>query len=351
MTGISRAKSDAQIFVIVYDKTVEATLRSRQLDNVHIQRIEKVQDLYDKMVVAYRVRSAARRFACDVLLTLNFFVPLVRVPQVVYHVDLERFEYHSLVPLSLHNVLEKLRDVSAKRALVNASANAFESEFVMQAAKNYHSKISIRNPLVIYIGIDDVAIVMSEDTSNRVDDGLVVSVTNPIEYKNNAALVPVLVELLRQEPGVNWRVRIFGGKDETVWSDLISIAERAGVRERLEFMGYKTREVLNASLDSAICEFNTSKLESFCMVALEAMARGCPVIVGPESAMPESVGSAGLVIDPDDTDAVVNKILWLRSDLAARKDLKLRSVEWASEMTWSQSGKALLNLCEQMRRS
>lgn len=351
VTGISRARSGAQIFVIVYDETVDATLRSRKLENVYIQRIGRVQDLFDKIVVAQRVRSAVRRFRCDVLLTLNFFVPRVLVPQIVYHVDLERFEHHSIVPPILFNITEKIRDRRAKLALINAAANVFESRFLRQAAVTYHNKIVVCNPSVIYIGIDENSIVEAGVVNDQLDDGLIVSVTNPLEYKNNGALVPVLAELQKREPNVNWRVRIFGGEGESVWGELIALAVRAGVRDRFEFMGYQNRAVLNASLDSAICEFNTSKLESFCMVALEAMARGCPVVVSSEAAMPESVGSAGFVIDPDDFKAVADKIVHLRNAPDVRMEIKRKSVVWARRLTWSQSGEAFVSLCDQTRAS
>ena len=343
VSGIARVAAEVSITVIAYDETVYRSLADLELANVEIIKAPKINDVIDKLLVALRVRKAVLDFGCDVLLTLNFFVPVLPVPQIVYHVDMERFEYHSIFPPTLHNLFEKIRDKSAERALKRANANVFESNFLLKTAQEY-SGVRINQPSVIYIGINESTIVPAGTGLGDIAEGLIVTVTNPLKYKNNYAMVPLLQELKKREPDVDWKIRVFGGKDLSVWSELIEIAHASNVADNFEFMGYQNRDVLNESLDSAICLFNASRLESFCMVAVEAMARGCPVIVSADAAMPESVGDAGLIIDPDDTMAIVDKILQLRSDFEFRLSIKKQSLDWVEQLTWNQSGSAFYEL-------
>jgi len=350
VSGIAKASTTNDLVVIVYDDTVNASLKDLGFNNVQVIQIDMVFDLIDKLSVPYRVRSAALNNQCDILITLNFHVPFLPIPQIVYHVDLERFEHHSIFPLSVNNLLEKIRDSSAKRALYKADANVFESNYVYKAAQ-HHCNIRVCNPSVIYIGIDSNNIESTNATNTGIDKGLIVVVSNPLAYKNNEALVPVVVELIEREPQTNWRIRLFGGSDTSVWCQLIELATANNVRDRFEFMGYQARSVLNESLDIAVCELNTSRLESFCMVALEAMARGCPVIVSGDTAMPESVGDAGIILDPDKTMAIAEKIMFLNSATEARLELKWKAIRWAGNHTWARSGEAFCELCNEIQAS
>jgi len=350
VSGIASAGTTDELIVIVYDHAVCACLQELSLDNVQVIQADTVFDLVDKMVVPFRVRSAVLKYQCDVLITLNFHVPLLPVPQIVYHVDLERFEHHSIFPLSLGSLLEKVRDKSAKRALRKADANVFESHFVYKVAQA-HCKVPIQNPSVIYIGIDSNNLKDTNAIGTKLDKGLIVVVSSPLAYKHNEALVPVLVELKKRSPETNWRIRLFGGQDISVWSELIHLTDAADVRDRFEFLGFQARSVLNDSLDVAVCELNTSRLESFCMVALEAMARGCPVIVSGDASMPESVGDAGIVLDPDKSSAIADKIIQLNCANGDRLNLKKRSIVWASRHTWERSGVAFRELCFDLRTS
>jgi len=347
VSGIANASKTDELVVIVYDRVVNECLSALGFDNVRVIQIDKVIDLVDKFSVPFRVRTSMMKYRSDVLITLNFHVPFVSIPQIVYHVDLERFESHSIFPLSVHNLLEKIRDNSSKRALRNADANVFESKYVFNAAEA-HSKCDIRNPSVIYIGVDNKNIKQKNSTDKSIDEGLVVAVTSPLPYKYNQALVPIVVGLVDRAPEINWRIRLFGGIDSSAWTDLIELAEAADVLGRFEFMGFQTHSVLNNSLDIAVCKLSTSRLESFCMVALEAMSRACPVIVSGDAAMPESVGDAGIILDPDETDAIVDRIIRLNCVTDGRLILKQKSIMWASQHTWEHSGKSFRELCNNL---
>ena len=66
---------------------------------------------------------------------------------------------------------------------------------------------------------------------------------------------------------------------------------------------------LRAAYGSAVALVYPSRYEGFGMTPLEAMACGCPVICSNTSSIPEVVGDASLLIDPDDYEEVCANLL------------------------------------------
>jgi glycosyltransferase involved in cell wall biosynthesis len=72
--------------------------------------------------------------------------------------------------------------------------------------------------------------------------------------------------------------------------------------------------------------------ETFCLVALEAMTAGCPVIASSLGGLPEVVGDAGLLLPPGDMTAWREEVLRLASDDALRAALGEQGRERAREL-------------------
>jgi len=67
--------------------------------------------------------------------------------------------------------------------------------------------------------------------------------------------------------------------------------------------------------------------------------------------MPESVGDVGILIDRENTSAIVDAILQLHWGFSQLIDYNRKSVDWVQNMTWERSGQALYHLCEKLLKS
>lgn len=85
-----------------------------------------------------------------------------------------------------------------------------------------------------------------------------------------------------------------------------------------------------------------SRYEGFGLPALEAMARGCPVIASNTTALPEVVEDAGVLVPPGDVAAWTAALMDLLGDKAARDDLSVRGRRRAADFTWAASAQAHL---------
>ena len=74
--------------------------------------------------------------------------------------------------------------------------------------------------------------------------------------------------------------------------------------------------------------------EGFGLPVLEAMSAGIPVLVSNRGALPEVAGDAGIVVDPDHTDAFAAQLAWLATDNDVASAAATRGLARARTYTW-----------------
>jgi len=78
-----------------------------------------------------------------------------------------------------------------------------------------------------------------------------------------------------------------------------------------------------------------SRSEGFGLPALEAMARGCPVVASDAGALPEVVGDGGLLVKPGDADALADALQRILTDDSLATSLGAAGYRRAATFTWS----------------
>ncbi|MCS7223091.1 MAG: glycosyltransferase family 4 protein [Armatimonadetes bacterium] len=109
----------------------------------------------------------------------------------------------------------------------------------------------------------------------------------------------------------------------------------------VRYLGYVPKEHLPILYSACQALLSPALKEGFGLPLLEAMACGSAVLAGDEGAQREVVGSAGLLVNPYDEDAIFQamKELWLNKDL--RDDLRKKAVERAAHFTKEQTTEQL----------
>ena len=81
--------------------------------------------------------------------------------------------------------------------------------------------------------------------------------------------------------------------------------------------------------------------EGFGMPALEAMSLGVPVVVSDRGALPDLVGDAGIVVDPEDVDSIADGISRILDDDALANRMRERGLDRVRAYHWTQTARAL----------
>lgn len=137
-------------------------------------------------------------------------------------------------------------------------------------------------------------------------------------HKNHAVALRTLAGLQRDHPGL---VLVLTGARAGAEADVMAEAERLGVAPYVRRTGRIPRRHLDALLAEADALVFPSRYEGFGVPVLEAMRAGCPVVASNQTSLPEVVGPAGLLVDPDDDEAWVEAVRRVLDDDLLRAEL------------------------------
>lgn len=157
--------------------------------------------------------------------------------------------------------------------------------------------------------------------------------------------VDVLVRAVAEHAG--WHLVVAGDGPERGALETLA----AGASAEVMFLGSVAHDDLPAlyrSLDVLVVPSRPARgwLEQFCRVAVEGMASAVPIVASASGALPEVVGEAGVLVPPDDVDALAAALESLASDPERRRLLGQFGRERSGRFSWSAVAAAHRHLYE-----
>jgi len=133
--------------------------------------------------------------------------------------------------------------------------------------------------------------------------------------------------------------------------DLRRTVVRGGVQNDVRFMGFVPIEVLRVFYDAAKIFVFPSLYEGFGLPPLEAMAHGTPVVTSNTSSLPEVVGNAAVLVNPENVFEIMRALHRVLLDQTVRDKLKQRGYEQVKKFSWEASAKQILAVYEEIAGS
>lgn len=123
---------------------------------------------------------------------------------------------------------------------------------------------------------------------------------------------------------------------------------RMVIQTRMEpfvrFFGYVPFETLRVFYASAAAFVFPSLYEGFGMPPLEAMASGTPVICSGLSSLPEVVGDAALMVNPENVFDIARGMKQVLLDAELRKSMAEKGLAQVRQFQWSRTAEQVLNV-------
>jgi len=134
------------------------------------------------------------------------------------------------------------------------------------------------------------------------------------------------------------------GDELSKHADLRRAVIKSRVQNDVRFLGFVPIGVLRIFYDLAKVFVFPSLYEGFGLPPLEAMAHGTPVVTSNTSSIPEVVGNAAVMVNPENVFEIMHALHRVLLDQTVREKLKARGVVQAQRFSWDDSVRRMLNV-------
>ncbi len=167
----------------------------------------------------------------------------------------------------------------------------------------------------------------------------VLHVGHPAFYKNIEGILYSL-EILSHRGKTVWLVRA----GPPLYRNQRGLARRLGISHQIVELGPLSRKKLRQLYWAVDLLVHPSWYEGMGLPPLEAMACGLPVVVSNRGALPETVGEAGLYVDPASPQEIADAMERGLRDSSLRAGLKKRGLKRASQFRWETTAQQTLEV-------
>jgi glycosyltransferase involved in cell wall biosynthesis len=164
-----------------------------------------------------------------------------------------------------------------------------------------------------------------------------------LEPRKNLPGLMQAYRLLRDAQTIEDPLVLVGSKG-WLYKEIFERVETLHLAEHVRFL----HDVPNADLPglySAAGVLTTpSFYEGFGLPALEAMSFGTPVVVSDQASLPEVVGEAGLLVNPDDPEDIARALGRVLTEEPLRAQMRERGLAQAARFTWDRAARETLEV-------
>jgi glycosyltransferase involved in cell wall biosynthesis len=247
----------------------------------------------------------------------NFNVMQKVLDRFAYPAMLRRYDHLLTVSKTTRQDLMTLFKVPKEKITVayHGAEEAFQPVNPQEAEQSLGQSHNIRKPFILFLGTLE-------------------------PRKNILTLIKAFTGIKDQIP----HDLVLVGQKGWKWEPIFREMERPDLKERVHWVGYVSDQERVFFYNAADFLAYPSWYEGFGMPLLEAMQCGCPVITSRISSMPEVMGDAGLLIDPQRVEDVQGAMLRLAQEPGLREKLRVAGFEQAKKFSWETSAKITLEV-------
>jgi glycosyltransferase involved in cell wall biosynthesis len=288
------------------------------------------------------------RLGLDLLHTTDFIPPALGPRRSVITVhDLNFLYYPQFLTAESHRYYNQRIEWAVRRAdHILADSHATKSDLVSLL------NVPLEKITVVHLAADPAFRPLPDAEARRVatqyglEPGYLLFVGTLEPRKNLPGLLQAYRRLLDAEVTAAPLVLI-GGKG-WLYDEVFERVKVLHLHGRVRFLHDVPDADLPAMYNAASLLATPSFYEGFGLPALEAMACGTPVVVADRASLPEVVGEAGLLVNPDDPDGIAQALARVLTDESLRARMQELGLAQAGCFTWERATRATLAVYRQV---
>lgn len=286
-----------------------------------------------------------RKQKFDLMHNMAFVTPLLSsVPNMVTVYDLSFMHFPERYKSSKRIYLQ----TQTKRSCRSAKHVVTISQ---SAAEDIHTLFGIPKEKidVIYPGVHEkfqplpIADVETFKQQNKLHHPFILHVGTLQPRKN----IPLLIDAFAQLQHPTAELILVGGKG-WLYDEIFAKVQAYNLEDRVRFTGYVPEEDVPYWYNSADVLAFPSIYEGFGMPVAQAMACGTPVVASNSSSLPEVVGDAGFLFDPNSAIELAQHLDNILANPSLAEALKKKGFTQARSFSWQQSGQKMVNIYQKL---
>ena len=165
--------------------------------------------------------------------------------------------------------------------------------------------------------------------------------------QNVDLLIKAFSELKKQLPEIKLikigNPHLYGAREK-----ILELIKKLNLQKDIIFRDYVPEEELPKWYNAADLMVYPCSYAGFGMPPLEAMSCGTPVITSKSTSLPEVVGDAGIIVDPQDINTLTNKMYNVLTNENLSENMSKKGLERAKLFNWNDSAKKTLEIYKEM---
>lgn len=230
--------------------------------------------------------------------------------------------------------------IRAKRVIVVSS-------YALRAASGGLTKIIRNRVSIIYHGVSDIF----KPPSSALERGkFILTVSDIYVQKNLKNLVLAIDEVVKMQPDA--KLLVVGRPIDLVYfQEVERVISDLDLEGSVEFLGELPQASLVELYQTCGVFAFPSLIETFGNPLVEAMRCGAPIVTSRTAAMPEVVGDAALLFDPEKPEQIAKSILDVLSDPALANDLSTKSLHRGADFSWKKAANKTISVIREAAES
>ncbi len=339
MRAISRIDTTDEFIVFQHRKQPEPVL---QADN--FRRATLYSPVHSRME-QFTLPVELLRFRLDLLHSTDFIPPLrSNVPTVITVHDLaflhwphflteDSASYYGQIDLAVRSASHIIvpsestkRDLIAqlgvRESKVSVIYEAADEKFIPLAVgpirRELHDKYSLPDNYILFVGT--------------------------VEPRKNVDGLLQAFRLLVDREGVGDAALVVAGSRGWLHEDVADLVYSLDLEDRVHFLGRVPDDLLHKLYVGARVHVHPAHYEGFGLPPLEAMACGTPTVVSNVSSLPEVVGDAALMVNPNDPEELAVALHRVLTDDNLYDELREKGLQRASSFSWDTAAQLTLDV-------
>ncbi len=159
--------------------------------------------------------------------------------------------------------------------------------------------------------------------------------------KNFKTLIEAFALVQKKHPQTHL---IIVGKEGWDYRGIYDAVKFNYLNKKVHFLGYLSVESLANLYNLARAFVFPSFYEGFGIPPLEALKCGCPVIASYTSSIPEVVGDAGILVNPESKENIAAAMIKVYEDSELREQLRNEGFIQSKKFSWEASARKMINI-------